>query len=211
MKLIYTTALSLGFLVPSAYGAIEYNEFTLSFNKGSGAYFGSVTSQLCNVRTAEEARTLIESGAESPELLRYSCTSRGGLTPLDRAAARGHLEVVKYFVEELGANVNLCQSREVPRTALWEALLNSEFEVARYLVTQGAGTGILGAFVDSTKQTTLKDFLLQTNGDSAELNEFLTFCEDYHSLRGILNRGYEKLTQLLERGQNWLSPPTEVI
>lgn len=108
-----------------------------------------------------ETRRLL---GEHPELLR---TDFGGYTPLHAAAADGHLDLVKLFVE-LGGDVNAEEDFGTRGTPLEYCLKNDDPDLVGYLLEHGAdpnhGRTVFRALTGDKKNSLAMVQLLEKHG-----------------------------------------------
>ena len=75
-----------------------------------------------------------------------SSSKEDGRTLLTRASFGGSLAIIKYIVEDLGADINVADSEEI--TPIMESVSSENYEVSKYLIDSGANihaTNKLGA------------------------------------------------------------------
>ena len=77
----------------------------------------------------DKVKQLVEAGANVNGYVGYE----GRETPLDRAAMRGHLEIVKYLVEH-NATIN---EKEKPGNVVYLAASLGKFDIVDYLLSKG--------------------------------------------------------------------------
>ena len=80
--------------------------------------------------------------SSNPELVNSRNKGRDGKTPLICACTEGHLEMVKFFVEE--ANADLEAKAENGGTALHYSVWKNRLNIVKYLVEEGANIGPSG-------------------------------------------------------------------
>ncbi|KAG6336356.1 hypothetical protein ID866_2751 [Astraeus odoratus] len=80
--------------------------------------------------------TALQGGEVEPFALANDASSRTGFTPLHSAASRGHLDVVRWLIEECGAMPDL-EDRE-GETALHKAALHGHVPIIKYLLPDKA-------------------------------------------------------------------------
>ncbi len=93
----------------------------------------------CATGNRERVRELLD---QDPTLVNrlsdYNSGYIGGGAPIKNAAARGHIEIVRFLLER-GADPNLPEEGIAPQGhALYSAAANSHFEVAKLLLEHGA-------------------------------------------------------------------------
>jgi ankyrin repeat protein len=109
----------------------------LSHLRAKGAYCDICTA--ASIGDLDRVRELVE---EDPGLANrvseYVTYYIGSGSPLKNAAARGHLEIVKFLLEH-GALPNLPEEGIAPRGhALYSAVYNGHYEIAKLLLEHGA-------------------------------------------------------------------------
>ena len=84
----------------------------------------------CREGHTNTCRALVKAGA------RVEAKDNNGYTPLIKASKKGHLDTVKFLVEECHANVEAKSNKG--ETALYWAKRNGKRDVVAYLRSKGA-------------------------------------------------------------------------
>ncbi len=102
-----------------------------------GAYLDMCTA--CHLGNIDRVRELLAEDASSANRLSDCCTYYlGSGSPLNNAAAKGHLEIVRLLLEH-GADPNLPEPGIAPQGhALYSAIANGHHEVAEWLLKAGS-------------------------------------------------------------------------
>jgi ankyrin repeat protein len=109
----------------------------LTHLRAKGAYYDICTA--ASIGDLDRVRELVESDpALANRVSEYVTYYIGSGSPLKNAAARGHLDIVKYLLER-GADPNLREEGIAPRGhALYSAVYNGHLEIAKLLLEHGA-------------------------------------------------------------------------
>ena len=157
----------------------------------------------------EMVRLLVEEGADVNAFdMNSQKTRESGWTPLVYAAVRDHLDVVKYFVEELGVDVDqpdLAGCTPLMNTAYFRKTdYKKNYEMIEYLISQGADvnavsnngtTAFMGTAIE--ERVDVARILLQ-NG--AKVNVRTTDYGDTAIYRAVERDRYDFLEFLLSVG-----------
>ena len=69
----------------------------------------------------------------------YYAKALNGMTPLHIACRNGSLDIVHYFISEMGVNINEAKDGDSGKlTPLAMAIAKGNFEIATYLINKGA-------------------------------------------------------------------------
>ena len=113
-------------------------------------------------------------------------------TPLSKASKRGQLEIVKYLVEQGGADINFRNGQ-----ALGEASYDGQLEVVKYLVGQGMNDN---AVVDQALMYASENGHLEVVKYLVENGADVRFADDYALRRASRNGHLEVVKYLVEHG-----------